>query len=183
MLLSLYHGPVVPIGESGIHLNIANEFANDSNQNGQVNLIGIFLVIISSFTWAIWFIIQVSLVMFFFFLFMNFRKKIYSSEQKSGQNGQQVSGSLFELSFNVDDGNCWMLGIRLYHGAALKWMVIVSSHQGIGKYIWGILLCSMTQIYNYKLLEYIWTNLLLTQLISGSSMFGDRGLHDDVVYR
>ncbi|KAK9070749.1 hypothetical protein SSX86_011151 [Deinandra increscens subsp. villosa] len=55
MVLSLYHGPVVPIGQSRIHLSIANKVANDPAQG---NLIGPFLVILSSLTWAIWFIIQ-----------------------------------------------------------------------------------------------------------------------------
>ncbi|KAI3695051.1 hypothetical protein L1987_78039 [Smallanthus sonchifolius] len=57
MVLSMYHGPVVPIGESAIHLSIANSSANDPSQ-GKGNFIGPFLVIISSLTWAIWFIIQ-----------------------------------------------------------------------------------------------------------------------------
>ncbi|XP_071719516.1 WAT1-related protein At1g09380-like [Rutidosis leptorrhynchoides] len=56
MLLSLYHGPKIPIGESRIHIHTsANDNANDHDQ---VNLIGPLLVIVSSVTWAIWFIIQ-----------------------------------------------------------------------------------------------------------------------------
>ncbi|KVI11250.1 Drug/metabolite transporter [Cynara cardunculus var. scolymus] len=59
MLLSMYHGPIVPIGESSIHLTIA-DMAKDPNQSGQgnSNLLGPFLVILSSLTWAIWFILQ-----------------------------------------------------------------------------------------------------------------------------
>ncbi|KAI3508998.1 hypothetical protein L1887_24021 [Cichorium endivia] len=58
MLLSMYHGPVVPIGESGIDLNIAKNTIKDPNEDSQGNLIGPILIIISAFTWAIWFIIQ-----------------------------------------------------------------------------------------------------------------------------
>ncbi|KAI3770818.1 hypothetical protein L6452_01963 [Arctium lappa] len=59
MLLSMYHGPVVPIGESSIHLTFA-DMAKDPNPNGQgnSNLLGPILVILSSLTWAIWFIMQ-----------------------------------------------------------------------------------------------------------------------------
>ncbi|CAH1444062.1 unnamed protein product [Lactuca virosa] len=59
MLLSMYHGPVVPIGESGIDVNIMkNTITKDSNGDTQGNLIGPILIIISAFTWAVWFIIQ-----------------------------------------------------------------------------------------------------------------------------
>ncbi|XP_076904986.1 WAT1-related protein At1g09380-like [Bidens hawaiensis] len=55
MILSMYHGPVVPIRQSPIHLRIANNVVNDP---GQGNFFGPFLVIVSALTWAIWFIIQ-----------------------------------------------------------------------------------------------------------------------------
>nr|XP_043619900.1 WAT1-related protein At1g09380 [Erigeron canadensis] len=59
MLLSLYHGPVVPIGESGIQLRAAANNATSNEVGGRGNnLIGPFLVIVSALTWAIWFIIQ-----------------------------------------------------------------------------------------------------------------------------
>ncbi|KAL7585380.1 hypothetical protein Lser_V15G44705 [Lactuca serriola] len=59
MLLSMYHGPIVPISESGIDVNIMkNQITKDSNGDTQGNLIGPILIIISAFTWAIWFIIQ-----------------------------------------------------------------------------------------------------------------------------
>ncbi|KAD5317850.1 hypothetical protein E3N88_17796 [Mikania micrantha] len=55
MLLSMYHGPILPIGGSSVHLRVANDAAND---HGQGNLIGPFLVIISTLTWAMWFVLQ-----------------------------------------------------------------------------------------------------------------------------
>ncbi|KAL4561455.1 hypothetical protein LXL04_033621 [Taraxacum kok-saghyz] len=58
MLLSMYHGPVVPIGESGIDVSIGKTTTNDPNGDSEGNLIGPILIIISAFTWAIWFIIQ-----------------------------------------------------------------------------------------------------------------------------
>ncbi|CAI9303161.1 unnamed protein product [Lactuca saligna] len=59
MLLSMYHGPIVPIGESGIDVNIMkNTITKDPNGDTQGNLIGPILIIISAFTWAVWFIIQ-----------------------------------------------------------------------------------------------------------------------------
>ncbi|XP_024959105.1 WAT1-related protein At1g09380-like [Cynara cardunculus var. scolymus] len=57
MLLSLYHGPIVPIGESGIHLSIATKMKN-SDDSSQGNLIGSCLIIFSAFTWAVWFVHQ-----------------------------------------------------------------------------------------------------------------------------
>ncbi|XP_071701417.1 WAT1-related protein At1g09380-like [Rutidosis leptorrhynchoides] len=56
MLLSLYHGPKIPIGQSRIHITTSAN--TNTNDHGQVSLIGPLLVIISSVTWAIWFIIQ-----------------------------------------------------------------------------------------------------------------------------
>ncbi|MFS7945880.1 putative EamA domain-containing protein [Helianthus anomalus] len=55
MTLSMYHGLVVPIGQSAIHLLSANNAVNDSTRG---TIIGPLLVIISALTWAIWFIIQ-----------------------------------------------------------------------------------------------------------------------------
>ncbi|KAK1434569.1 hypothetical protein QVD17_00316 [Tagetes erecta] len=55
MLLSMYHGPIIPIGASSSRLRDSNNVANGS---GQVSIIGPVLVIVSAFTWAIWFIIQ-----------------------------------------------------------------------------------------------------------------------------
>ncbi|KAL8208826.1 hypothetical protein R6Q57_008238 [Mikania cordata] len=59
MLLSMYHGPILPIGGSSVHLRVANDAAND---HGQGNLIGPFLVIISTLTWAMWFVLQAKMV-------------------------------------------------------------------------------------------------------------------------
>ncbi|XP_076930548.1 WAT1-related protein At1g09380-like [Bidens hawaiensis] len=55
MVLALYHGPLVPIRGSSIHLNIV---ANDYSDHTQGNILGPILVIISALTWSIWFIIQ-----------------------------------------------------------------------------------------------------------------------------
>ncbi|PWA76305.1 WAT1-related protein [Artemisia annua] len=57
MLLSLYHGPIIPIGESHVHLSIASE-KNKSNDTNHGNLIGPCLIIFSTFSWAIWFVLQ-----------------------------------------------------------------------------------------------------------------------------
>ncbi|KAI7731659.1 hypothetical protein M8C21_009527 [Ambrosia artemisiifolia] len=62
MMLSMYHGPVVPIGESAIHLRAANNAVNDSARG---TMIGPVLVIISALTWAIWFIIQAKMGNFY----------------------------------------------------------------------------------------------------------------------
>lgn len=57
MLLSSYHGPVIPIGESPVHLSIANNMQN-SNDSNQGNVLGPCLIILSAFTWAVWFVLQ-----------------------------------------------------------------------------------------------------------------------------
>ncbi|GJZ47859.1 WAT1-related protein [Tanacetum coccineum] len=61
MLLSLYHGPIIPIGRSSIHLGIANNANTNDVNHSQGNIIGPILVIISALTWAIWFIIQANM--------------------------------------------------------------------------------------------------------------------------
>ncbi|PWA81585.1 Drug/metabolite transporter [Artemisia annua] len=58
MLLSLYHGPIIPIGGSSIHLGIANNANTNDVNHSHGNIIGPIMVIISALTWAIWFIIQ-----------------------------------------------------------------------------------------------------------------------------
>ncbi|KAK1434566.1 hypothetical protein QVD17_00313 [Tagetes erecta] len=60
MLLSLYHGPIIPIRESGIHLRVSYNVTNI--RPDQANLVGPLLVIISAFSWAIWFIIQAKMI-------------------------------------------------------------------------------------------------------------------------
>ncbi|GJS08185.1 WAT1-related protein [Tanacetum coccineum] len=57
MLLSLYHGPIVPIGKSHIHLSIASKMHN-SNDTNHGNPLGPCLVIFSAVSWAIWFVLQ-----------------------------------------------------------------------------------------------------------------------------
>ncbi|MFS7945866.1 putative EamA domain-containing protein [Helianthus anomalus] len=54
MVLSMYHGPVIPIGESTIHLRMAKDGLNPA----QGTIVGPILVIVSALTWAIWFVIQ-----------------------------------------------------------------------------------------------------------------------------
>ncbi|XP_076925502.1 WAT1-related protein At1g09380-like [Bidens hawaiensis] len=55
MVLALYHGPLIPIRGSSIHLKIA---ASDHSDHTQWNILGPILVIVSALTWLIWFIIQ-----------------------------------------------------------------------------------------------------------------------------
>ncbi|PWA59285.1 Drug/metabolite transporter [Artemisia annua] len=57
LLLSLCHGPIIPISESYIHLTIASEM-HKSNDTNHGNLIGPCLIIFSAFSWAIWFVLQ-----------------------------------------------------------------------------------------------------------------------------
>lgn len=60
ILLSFYHGQIVDIGESRIHWKYA-EKTRTKGAIGHVNLVlGPLLVILSSVSWAVWFIIQVS---------------------------------------------------------------------------------------------------------------------------
>ncbi|XP_076887259.1 WAT1-related protein At1g09380-like [Bidens hawaiensis] len=54
MVLALYHGPLIPIRGSKIHLKIAADHAGHTHGS----LLGPFLVIVSALTWSIWFIIQ-----------------------------------------------------------------------------------------------------------------------------
>lgn len=61
MLLSFYHGPVIGIGNSAIHWKYAEKMT-ESNTPSKVNFLGPFLLCASSCAWALWFIIQVSLI-------------------------------------------------------------------------------------------------------------------------
>ncbi|KAM3704541.1 hypothetical protein ACB098_03G011600 [Castanea mollissima] len=60
LLLSFYHGNIINIGESSIHWTYAeNMEKNSSTSSGHGNVIlGPFLLILSSLSWSIWFIIQ-----------------------------------------------------------------------------------------------------------------------------
>lgn len=62
LILSFYHGNIINIGESSIHWTYAeNMQKNSSTSSGHGNVIlGPFLLILSSLSWSIWFIIQVS---------------------------------------------------------------------------------------------------------------------------
>ncbi|KAL3515905.1 hypothetical protein ACH5RR_022807 [Cinchona calisaya] len=58
ILLSFYHGPAIGIGQSSIHWKLADH-SRDKNVSNHVNFIlGPFLLIASSVSWAIWLIIQ-----------------------------------------------------------------------------------------------------------------------------
>lgn len=76
ILLSFYHGPVVGISESSIHWKLAENSiknrngSNSNNNNHLINfMLGPFLLIASSVSWAVWLIIQVSI---FFLLFYHY---------------------------------------------------------------------------------------------------------------
>ncbi|KAK7813817.1 wat1-related protein [Quercus suber] len=60
LILSFYHGNIINIGESSIHWTYAeNMEKNSSTSSGHGNVIlGPFLLILSSLSWSIWFIIQ-----------------------------------------------------------------------------------------------------------------------------
>lgn len=61
MLLSFYHGHTIGLGESKIHWAYI-ERMRDRNPNRQGNhVVGSILLLCSSFAWALWFVIQVSL--------------------------------------------------------------------------------------------------------------------------
>ena len=60
MLLSFYHGRTV-IGESSIHWKYAEKMGNKNSSSHLNNFfLGPFLLIVSTISWAIWFIIQVN---------------------------------------------------------------------------------------------------------------------------
>ncbi|KAL3538320.1 hypothetical protein ACH5RR_001686 [Cinchona calisaya] len=62
ILLSFYHGPVVGIGQSRIHWKVADNSRDHNNASNHVNfMLGPFLLIASSVSWAIWLIIQARL--------------------------------------------------------------------------------------------------------------------------
>ncbi|CAK9187106.1 unnamed protein product [Ilex paraguariensis] len=58
MLLSFYHGPVIPIGESTIHWKYAEKMANVNPATHTNFILGPLLLIASSVSWAVWFIVQ-----------------------------------------------------------------------------------------------------------------------------
>ncbi|KAM7481827.1 hypothetical protein LguiB_006410 [Lonicera macranthoides] len=63
MLLSFYHGPELYIGESRIHWKYAETVGNINSTSSQGShgsnfMLGPFLIIASSVSWAIWFILQ-----------------------------------------------------------------------------------------------------------------------------
>ncbi|XWS58069.1 hypothetical protein CRYUN_Cryun08bG0003500 [Craigia yunnanensis] len=58
MLLSLYHGHTVGIGESSIHWKYADKMTSKSSNNGSNFFLGPFLVMACAVSWAVWLIIQ-----------------------------------------------------------------------------------------------------------------------------
>ena len=64
MLLSFYHGEVLGLGESEIHWRYAEKMQRESSSSGGgTNLIlGPVAVIVSALLWAVWFIVQVSIM-------------------------------------------------------------------------------------------------------------------------
>ncbi|KAI5658462.1 hypothetical protein M9H77_27255 [Catharanthus roseus] len=59
ILLSFYHGPVVGIGQSSIHWKLVDNSRDKNGSSSHANfMLGPFLLITSSVSWAIWLIIQ-----------------------------------------------------------------------------------------------------------------------------
>ena len=65
ILLSFYHGPVVGVGQSRIHWKFADNLRNKTVSNHVNFVLGPFMLIASSVSWAVWLIIQVSISKFF----------------------------------------------------------------------------------------------------------------------
>ncbi|XP_027109725.1 WAT1-related protein At1g09380 [Coffea arabica] len=58
ILLSFYHGPVVGVGQSRIHWKFADNLRNKTVSNHVNFVLGPFMLIVSSVSWAVWLIIQ-----------------------------------------------------------------------------------------------------------------------------
>uniref|UniRef100_A0A7N0UQR7 WAT1-related protein n=1 Tax=Kalanchoe fedtschenkoi TaxID=63787 RepID=A0A7N0UQR7_KALFE len=56
MLLSFYHGRVIPVPESGVHLKLSEKAAA-----GGASILGPFLIIASGVAWAFWLMVQTKL--------------------------------------------------------------------------------------------------------------------------
>ncbi|KAL2469057.1 WAT1-related protein [Forsythia ovata] len=54
LILSFYHGPVVNIGRSGVHWKYAEEIGTKNSINHANLILGPFLLLVSSVSWAIW---------------------------------------------------------------------------------------------------------------------------------
>lgn len=61
MLLSFYHGSIVPIDQPNIHWKYAQDMTQNKSTTTHENFIlGPFLLIISAVSWGIWSILQVT---------------------------------------------------------------------------------------------------------------------------
>ncbi|KAJ4839624.1 hypothetical protein Tsubulata_026019 [Turnera subulata] len=58
MVLTFYHGPMIKIGESSIHWKYASNSGDKSPSNNSNSVMGSLIVIASTVSWSIWFIIQ-----------------------------------------------------------------------------------------------------------------------------
>ena len=62
LLLSFYHGKTVGLGESSIHWSYADKIEGRSSSAKTNVLLGPFLLVVSALVWAVWFIIQVRIM-------------------------------------------------------------------------------------------------------------------------
>jgi len=63
VVLSFYHGKLLGLGESKIQWNYAEKIDRETSSGGETNLLlGPVAVICSALVWAVWFIIQVSVI-------------------------------------------------------------------------------------------------------------------------
>ncbi|PHT33788.1 WAT1-related protein [Capsicum baccatum] len=58
MMLSVYHGPIVPIGQPKIHWTFLEDITANKSSRGQHNYLGPLLVVTSALSWSIWSIVQ-----------------------------------------------------------------------------------------------------------------------------
>ncbi|PHT69214.1 hypothetical protein T459_28701 [Capsicum annuum] len=58
MMLSVYHGPIVPIGQPKIHWTFLEDITANKSSTGQHNYLGPLLVVTSALSWSIWSIVQ-----------------------------------------------------------------------------------------------------------------------------
>lgn len=63
VVLSFYHGKLLGLGESKIQWKYAEKMERRASSHGETNLLlGPVAVICSALVWAVWFIIQVSII-------------------------------------------------------------------------------------------------------------------------
>lgn len=60
MLLSFYHGSIVPIDQPNIHWKYAQDMTENKSSTNHGNfMLGPFLLIVSAVSWGVWSILQV----------------------------------------------------------------------------------------------------------------------------